>query len=169
MANRFGNERIEIKPTKEEKALFEENKRLSKCRNISHFIRKCVLEKEIYQVDLEPFRNLQGLLSNATYAPIIGTPYGLTKNPIINASIPMVASFCKKDAIAPNMQNIISKYIRAVPIPSRNVRNAVRILNTKLIGNKIIFIIHLIISYSSLSKTFFVSPHTISMQTFTSI
>ena len=35
--------------------------------------------------------------------------------------------------------------------------------------NKIIFIIHLIISYSSLSKTFFVSPHTISMQTFTPI
>ncbi len=32
---------------------------------MSHFIRKCVLEKEIYQVDLEPFRDLQGLLSNA--------------------------------------------------------------------------------------------------------
>ena len=56
----------------------------------------------------------------------------------------MVTSFCTKDAIAPNMQNIISKYSRAVPIPSRNVRNAVRILNTKLIGSKIIFNIHLI-------------------------
>ena len=33
---------------------------------MSHFIRKCVLEKEIYQVDLEPFRDLQVLLSNAT-------------------------------------------------------------------------------------------------------
>ena len=33
---------------------------------MSRFIRKCVLEKEIYQVDLEPFRDLQGLLSNAT-------------------------------------------------------------------------------------------------------
>ena len=30
------------------------------------FIRKCVLEKEIYEVNLEPFRELQGLLSNAT-------------------------------------------------------------------------------------------------------
>ncbi|KGF04084.1 plasmid mobilization relaxosome protein MobC [Anaerococcus lactolyticus] len=40
MANRFRNERIEIKLTKE--------------------------EKEIYVVDLEPFRNLQWLLSNAT-------------------------------------------------------------------------------------------------------
>jgi len=33
---------------------------------MSRFIRKCVLEKEIYQVDLEPFRDLQSLLSNAT-------------------------------------------------------------------------------------------------------
>lgn len=33
---------------------------------MSHFIRKCVMEKEIYEVDLEPFRDLQGLLSNAT-------------------------------------------------------------------------------------------------------
>ncbi len=33
---------------------------------MSMFICKCVLEKEIYQIDLEPFRDLQGLLSNAT-------------------------------------------------------------------------------------------------------
>ena len=66
MANRIRNERLEIKLTKEEKALFEEKRKLAKCRNMSHFIRKCVLDKEIYQVDLEPFRDLQGLLSNAT-------------------------------------------------------------------------------------------------------
>ena len=66
MANRIRNERLEIKLTEEEKALFEEKRKLSKCRNMSHFIRKCVLEKEIYQVDLEPFRDLQVLLSNAT-------------------------------------------------------------------------------------------------------
>lgn len=66
MTNRIQNERLEIKLTEEEKALFEEKRKLSKCRNMSHFIRKCVLEKEIYQVDLEPFRDLQGLLSNAT-------------------------------------------------------------------------------------------------------
>ena len=70
MANRIRNERLEIKLTEEEKALFEEKKRLVKCRNMSHFIRKCVLEKEIYQVDLEPFRDLQGLLSNATTTSI---------------------------------------------------------------------------------------------------
>ena len=66
MANRLRNERLEIKLTEEEKALFKEKKRLAKCRSMSHFIRKCILEKEIYQVDLEPFRDLQGLLSNAT-------------------------------------------------------------------------------------------------------
>ena len=66
MANRIRNERLEIKLTEEEKALFEEKRKLAKCRNMGHFIRKCVLEKEIYQVDLKPFRDLQGLLSNAT-------------------------------------------------------------------------------------------------------
>ncbi len=55
MANRIRNERLEIKLTEEEKALFEENRKLVKCRNMSHFIRKCVLEKEIYQVDSEIF------------------------------------------------------------------------------------------------------------------
>ena len=66
MANRIRNERLEIKLTEEAKALFEEKRKLAKCRNMSHFIRKCVLEKEIYQVDLKPFRDLQGLLANAT-------------------------------------------------------------------------------------------------------
>ena len=66
MANRFRNERIEIKITKEEKDVFEKKMKLANCKTMSYFLRKCVLEKEIYQVDLEPFRDLQGLLSNAT-------------------------------------------------------------------------------------------------------
>ena len=48
IANRIRNERLEIKLTEEEKALFEEKRKLAKCKNMSHFIRKCVLEKEIY-------------------------------------------------------------------------------------------------------------------------
>ncbi|KXB34483.1 hypothetical protein HMPREF3187_01390 [Aerococcus christensenii] len=40
--------------------------KLVNCKTMSHFLRKCVLEKEIYIVDLEPFRDLQWLLSNAT-------------------------------------------------------------------------------------------------------
>ena len=66
MANRFRNERIEIKLTKEEKEVFEKKMKLANCKTMSHFLRKCVLEKDIYVVDLEPFRNLQWLLSNAT-------------------------------------------------------------------------------------------------------
>ena len=65
MANRIRNERLEIKLTKEENALFEEKQKLVKCRNRSHFIRKYILEKEIYQVDLEPIREWQ-LFFNAT-------------------------------------------------------------------------------------------------------
>ena len=56
MANRIRNERLEIKLTEEEKAIFEKKRKLAKCRNMSLFIRKCVLEKEIYQVDLEIYR-----------------------------------------------------------------------------------------------------------------
>ena len=55
MANRFRNERIEIKLTKEEKEVFEKKMKLTNCKTMSHFLRKCVLEKEIYVVDLEPF------------------------------------------------------------------------------------------------------------------
>ena len=40
--------------------------KLANCKTMSHFLRKCVLKKEIYVVDLEPFRNLQQLLSNTT-------------------------------------------------------------------------------------------------------
>ena len=57
----------------------------------------------------------------------------------------MVTSFCKKDAIAPNIQNSMSKYSTVVPIPNKNVRKAIRILKSRLIGNKIIFNIHLIL------------------------
>ena len=40
--------------------------KLANCKTMSHFLRKCVLEKEIYIVDLESFRDPQWLLSNAT-------------------------------------------------------------------------------------------------------
>lgn len=35
MANRIRNERLEIKLTEEEKALFEEKKKLAKCKNMT--------------------------------------------------------------------------------------------------------------------------------------
>lgn len=66
MVNRLRNERIEIKLTKEEKELFQEKMAMTNSKTMAHFIRKCVLEKEIYVVDLQPFREIQWLLSNAT-------------------------------------------------------------------------------------------------------
>lgn len=64
MVNRLRNERIEIKLTKEEKNLFLKKMKLVVFRNMNLFIRKCVLEKEIYVVDLEPVRKLEGRLAN---------------------------------------------------------------------------------------------------------
>ena len=58
--------KIKIYLTDEEKEIFKKKMKLANCKTMSRFIRKCVLEKEIYIVDLEPFRNLQWLLSNAT-------------------------------------------------------------------------------------------------------
>ena len=66
MENRTRNKQLIIRLTEEEKELFNAKMKLAKCRNMNHFVRKCVLEKEIYEVDLEPFRDLQWLISNAT-------------------------------------------------------------------------------------------------------
>lgn len=66
MDNRKRNNQLKIYLTDEEKEVFEKKKKLANCKTMSHFLRKCVLEKEIYVVDLEPFRNLQWLLSNET-------------------------------------------------------------------------------------------------------
>ena len=66
MDNRIRKNQLKIYLTDEEKEIFEKKMKLANCKTMSHFLRKCVLEKEIYVVDLEPFRNLQWLLSNAT-------------------------------------------------------------------------------------------------------
>lgn len=66
MANRTRNIHLKICLSEEEKEIFEKKMKLAKCKTMSHFLRKCVLEKEIYQVDLQPFADLQGLLYNAT-------------------------------------------------------------------------------------------------------
>ena len=39
---------------------------LANCKTMFHFLIKCVLGKGIYIVDLEPFRDIQWLFSNAT-------------------------------------------------------------------------------------------------------
>jgi len=66
MANRTRNVQLKICLNEDEKEIFKKKMKLAKCKTMSHFLRKCVLEKEIYQVDLQPFADLQGLLYNAT-------------------------------------------------------------------------------------------------------
>ncbi|MUP47830.1 plasmid mobilization relaxosome protein MobC [Veillonellaceae bacterium M2-8] len=66
MDNRKRKNQLKIYLTDEEKEIFEKKMKLVNCKTMSHFLRKCVLEKEIYFVDLEPFIDLQWLLSNAT-------------------------------------------------------------------------------------------------------
>lgn len=62
MANRYRNERIEIKLTKEEKELFKKKLELSKSKSMAHFIRKCVLQAPIFVIDMNEFRKMQTLL-----------------------------------------------------------------------------------------------------------
>lgn len=62
MANRFRNERLEIKLTTEEKELFKKKLEISKSKSMGHFIRKCVLEAPIFVIDMDVFRKLQTLI-----------------------------------------------------------------------------------------------------------
>lgn len=62
MANRYRNERIEIKLTKEEKDLFNKKFKISKSKSMAHFIRKCVLEAPIFVIDMNEFRKMQTLI-----------------------------------------------------------------------------------------------------------
>ena len=65
MENRSRNNQLKIYLSEEEKNLFEAKMKMARCRTMSHFIRKCVMEKEIYIVDLEPFIKLQSSLGIA--------------------------------------------------------------------------------------------------------
>lgn len=58
MSNRKRNFQLSIRLTQEEKNLFLQKMQLTSSKSISHFIRKCVLEKEIYEIDCTAFLDL---------------------------------------------------------------------------------------------------------------
>lgn len=64
MANRYRNKRLEIKLTEEEYELFKEKMKMANCKTMAHFIRKCVLEKEIFVINMTHFYRMQHLLGN---------------------------------------------------------------------------------------------------------
>lgn len=63
MPNRKRNIQLSIRLTEKEKNLFLQKMQLISSKNISHFIRKCVLEKEIYEIDCTPFLELNWEIS----------------------------------------------------------------------------------------------------------
>ena len=63
MIHRTRNVQLKINLTEEEKALFQKKMKMANCKTMNHFLRKVVSESNIYIVDLQPFREIQGLLS----------------------------------------------------------------------------------------------------------
>ena len=63
MSNRIRNIQLKINLTKEEKEFFEKKMKMTHCKTMNHFLRKVVSESNIYVVDLQPFREIQELLS----------------------------------------------------------------------------------------------------------
>ncbi len=66
VANRKRNMRLRFNLTNEEKELFERKRVESRAKNLSHFIRKTVLEKEIYEVDMTFLNEIKDDIRNAT-------------------------------------------------------------------------------------------------------
>lgn len=64
MKNLYRDKQLIIRLTHEEKQIFENKLAMSKLKSMSLFIRKCVLEKEIFIVDMTPIMKIQQLLSN---------------------------------------------------------------------------------------------------------
>ena len=64
MENRVRKNQLKIYLSDQEKQIFENKLAMSKLKSMSLFIRKCVLEKEIFVVDITPIMKIQQLLSN---------------------------------------------------------------------------------------------------------
>lgn len=58
MPNRKRNIKLSVRLNEEEKKIFLQKMKLTSSKNMNHFIRKCVLEKEIYEIDCTPFLEL---------------------------------------------------------------------------------------------------------------
>lgn len=63
MTHRTRNVHIKINLTEAEKALFQKKVKIANCKTMNQFLRKVVSESDIYVVDLQPFREIQRLLS----------------------------------------------------------------------------------------------------------
>lgn len=66
MENRQRKNQLKIRLNDEEKEIFIQKMKKSNSKNMSYFIKKCVLENKIFVLDSTPFYKIQNLLSNAT-------------------------------------------------------------------------------------------------------
>ena len=66
MENRQRNYQLKIRVSHQELALIQQKYKLSRSKTMRHFILKSVLEKQIYEIDMQPFREIQHLLSKTS-------------------------------------------------------------------------------------------------------
>lgn len=66
MENRKRNNQLKIRLSHQELALIQQKYKLSRSKTMRHFIVKSVLEKQIYEIDMQPFREIQHLLSKTS-------------------------------------------------------------------------------------------------------
>ena len=66
MTNRERPNGIYIMLSDEEKEILNEKYKLSECKSLRQFILKCILEKEIFVLDMNPFREMSSTIGRTT-------------------------------------------------------------------------------------------------------
>ena len=63
MANRYRNNGIYLMLSDDELEILEKKYKLSGCKSLRQFIMKCILEKDIFVLDMEVFRDMSTSIS----------------------------------------------------------------------------------------------------------
>lgn len=63
MANRYRNNGIYLMLSDDELEILEKKYKLSGCKSLRQFIMKCILEKDIFVLDMDVFRNMSTSIS----------------------------------------------------------------------------------------------------------
>lgn len=63
MANRYRNNGIYLMLSDDELQILEKKYKLSGCKSLRQFIMKCILEKDIFVLDMEVFRDMSTSIS----------------------------------------------------------------------------------------------------------
>lgn len=66
MANRYRNNGIYLTLSDEELEILNKKYKASKCKSLRQFILKCILEKDIYVLDMDVFRDMSTNISRTS-------------------------------------------------------------------------------------------------------